>query len=442
VFLLVSTEVLAERLHKLYKGKLSIFPKVPIQSHEEFAIWYTPGVASPCREIAKDVDKVHEYTIKGNLVAVVSDGSRVLGLGNIGPEASLPVMEGKALLLKFLADVDAFPICLKASKASEIIETVLRLSPTFGGICLEDIDAPKCFEVLEALNHELDIPVIHDDQQGTAVVVLAALKNALKIVGKRLSDIRSVHLGAGAAGLSVARLLIASGADPSKMILVDSKGILYAGRPGMDRWKEELAGLTNGEGRTGGLKEAMEGADVVIGLSRPGPGVITKEMIESMADDPIVFALANPYPEISPEEALKAGARIVATGRSDFPNQVNNALATPAIFRALLDVRAKGAPIEVFLAAADVIAQYAEEKGLRKDFIVPNIGDEQLYAREASALVEVAVRKGIARLRVSPEEEYESVISRTRRLRKALRLMIESGLIAYAPVIKEAKEGI
>ncbi|MEM3692532.1 MAG: NADP-dependent malic enzyme [Candidatus Bathyarchaeia archaeon] len=436
-----SFDDLAERLHKLYRGKLSVIPKVPIQSHEEFAIWYTPGVASPCREIAKDPERVHEYTIKGNTVGVVSDGSRVLGLGDIGPEASLPVMEGKALLLKFLADIDAFPICLKASKPSEIIDTVVRLSPTFGGICLEDIDAPKCFEVLEALSHQLEIPIIHDDQHGTAVVVLAALKNALKIVGKRLSEIRTVHLGAGAAGLAVARLLIASGADPSKMILLDSKGILYSGRPEMDKWKRMLAEVTNKEGRTGGLKEAMKGADVVIGLSKPGPGVITKEMIESMAEDPIVFALANPYPEISPNEALKAGARIVATGRSDYPNQVNNALATPAVFRALLDVRAKGTNDEIFLSAAEVIAQYAEEKGLREDFIVPNIGDQELYAREASALVSVAVNTGIARLRVSPEEEYETVSSRLKRLREILRVMIEVGAIPYAPMLQESEEG-
>jgi len=413
----------ALELHARFKGKIEVMPKVPILEHKYFAIWYTPGVAEPARVISRGEEKVFDYTSKWNSVAVISDGSRVLGLGDVGPSAALPVMEGKALLFKVLGGVDAFPIVLNTKDPDEIVNVVKAISPTFGGINLEDISTPKCYYVYEQLSKQLTIPVFHDDRFGTAVVVLAGLMNALKIVGKKLSNVRITVVGAGAAGLAVADLLLHAGADPRKMLLVDSKGILYEGREHLDEWKTKYASITNPLKVKGGIAEALKDVDVAIALSRPGPGVITGNMVRSMASDPIVFALANPVPEILPEEAKEAGARIVATGRSDFPNQINNALGFPAIFRGMLDVRARYIDYDMMIAAANEIAKVAEEKGLEEDYIIPRIDEIELYPREAAAVAEAACRSGVARLKVSYSEELEvatSIISRTHKLLKVL----------------------
>ena len=397
----------ALRLHKKYRGKIEVIPKVPI-SEDLLAIWYTPGVAGPSKEIASNPLSVFDYTFRWNTVAVVSDGTRVLGLGDIGAKGALPVMEGKALLFKILGGVDAFPIVINSKNPDEIVLTVKNIAPTFGGINLEDISSPKCFYIYKKLSNELDIPVFHDDRFGTAVVVLAGLKNALKVVGKKLKNISIAIIGAGAAGLSVAELLINAGADSRKMYIVDSKGILYNGRPRMNEFKAKLARITNKERRSGKIMDAIKDSDVTIGLSRPGPGIITGEMIKKMADNPIVFALANPVPEIMPEEAKKAGARIVATGRSDYPNQVNNLLGFPAIFRGMLDVRATKINVGMMIAAADEIAKFAEEKGINENYIIPKPSEIELYPREAAAVAEAAVKTNVARLKISYSEELKN----------------------------------
>jgi len=424
---------LAEKWHRFYQGKLSVSLKVPVSSYQDFAVWYTPGVAEPCQKIVRNPESVYQYTNKANSVAVVTDGSRVLGLGNIGSAAGMPVMEGKALLFKYLGDVDAFPICLSTQEPDEIIQAVKWIAPGFGGVNIEDVDAPKCFYIAERLTEELDIPVFHDDQQGTAVVTLAGLLNALKLRGSKIGEVTFANLGAGAAGIAVAKLLIAAGADPGKMTLVDSKGILYKGRGSMDKWKEQMAEITNRERKTGGIEEAMKGADVVIGLSKPGPGVITEAMVRSMADDPIVFALANPWPEIYPDEARKAGARMIATGRSDFPNQINNSLGFPAIFRGLLDVGAKAVNTEMLLAAARELAACAEEKGLREDHIMPTMDEISVYAREAAAVADAAVRTGVARTKLTREEVRARAEERITKVQKLNRLMLIEGFIRPLP---------
>ena len=327
----------AMKLHPFYQGKVEVALKSPVRDVDDFSIWYTPGVAAPCKAIAANKDDVYKYTNKGNFVAVVSDGTRVLGLGDIGPEASMPVMEGKALLFKYLGGVDAFPICVDTKDPDELIKFVKMLQPSFGGINLEDIASPKCFYILDRLREECHIPVWHDDQQGTALVTLAGLINALKIVGKKIDQVKIVMNGAGAANLCTIRLFLAAGVDPGKVIMVDSKGTLHKGRTDLEKehpLKWEMCLKTNAAGVVGGTEEAMKGADVLIALSKPGPGTIKKEWVASMADKAIVFACANPNPEIWPWEAKEAGAAIVATGRSDFPNQVNNSLGFPAIFRA------------------------------------------------------------------------------------------------------------
>lgn len=426
-------DLLAEKWHRYYRGKLSVALKVPVSSYRDFAVWYTPGVAEPCRLIERTPEAAYLYTNKSNFVAVVTDGSRVLGLGNIGSAAGMPVMEGKALLFKYLGDVDAFPICLATQEPDEIVQAVKWIAPGFGGINVEDIDAPKCFDIVDRLTRELDIPVFHDDQQGTAVVTLAGLLNALELRGSKIGDVTFANLGAGAAGIAVARLLMAAGADAGKMALVDSRGILYKGRASMDRWKAEMAEITNREMRRGDAAEAMEGVDVVIGLSKPGPGVITKEMVRSMADDPIVFALANPTPEIYPEEAEKAGARIIATGRSDFPNQINNSLGFPAIFRGLLDVGARVVNTEMTLAAARELAACAKEKGLREDYIMPTMDEVSVYAREAAAVAQAAVRTGVARIKLSGEEVRARAEERISQVQRLNRLMLKDGLIRPLP---------
>jgi len=377
----------ALELHKKFRGKIEVVSKVPLKTMRDLSVYYTPGVAEPCKEIARDKNKVYDYTSKGNMVAVVTDGSRVLGLGNIGPEAGLPVYEGKAILFKEFGGVDAFPICLDTQDTEEIIKAVKQIAPVFGGINLEDIDAPKCFEIEERLKKELDIPVFHDDQHGTAIAVLAGLINALKIVGKKLPTVRITVSGAGAAGIAITKLLLNAGAK--NIIVCDTKGILYEGRDvGMNRWKDEIARMTNREKLKGELADAMKGADVFVGVS--APGIVSEEMISNMSKDAIVFALSNPKPEIDPEMAKKAGARIVATGRSDFPNQVNNVLVFPGIFRGVLDARAKEISEEMKLAAAYALAELVPKNKLSEDFILPNPLDKNVGKAVASAVTDIA----------------------------------------------------
>jgi malate dehydrogenase (oxaloacetate-decarboxylating) len=430
---------LAIKCHSFYKGKIQMTLKVPIRSYDDFAIWYTPGVAEPCKAIKENTDLVFEYTNRGNTVAVISDGSRVLGLGDIGPEAALPVMEGKALLFKYLGGIDAIPIVLGVKNPEEIIKTVKALEPSFGGINLEDIERPKCFYILERLRSELNIPVWHDDQQGTATVTLAALINALKIVDKRINDVVITLIGAGAANIAITRLLILAGADPGKIRLVDTKGVLYAEREDIDElkisdpWKYDLAVRTNRDRVIGGIPEALKGADVVIAMSKPGPGVIKKEWIQAMADDAIVFACANPVPEIWPWEAKEAGARIVATGRSDFPNQVNNSLAFPGIFRGVLDVRAKTITDEMCITAANELARTAEERGLSEDYIIPTMEDWEVYPRVATVVGMKAIELGLARVKMSKDELYEKAYNTIKNARKLINLMMKKGLIPPIP---------
>jgi len=430
---------LAMKYHSFYKGKIQMTLKAPVRSYYDFAIWYTPGVAEPCKAIKENTDLVFEYTNRGNTIAVINDGSRVLGLGDIGPEAALPVMEGKALLFKYLGGVDAIPIVLGVKDPEEIIKMVKALEPSFGGINLEDIERPKCFYILERLRKELNIPVWHDDQQGTATVTLAALINALKIVSKRLNDVVIALIGAGAANIANARLLILAGADPGKMRLVDTKGVLYAEREDVDElkindpWKYDLAVRTNRDRVIGGIPEALKGADVVIAMSKPGPGVIKKEWIQAMADDAIVFACANPIPEIWPWEAKEAGARIVATGRSDFPNQVNNSLAFPGIFRGVLDVRARTITDEMCIAAANELARVVEETGLSEDYIIPTMEDWEVYPRVATVVGMKAIELGLARIKMSKDELYEKAYNTIKNARELVNLMMKKGLILPIP---------
>ncbi|MGI6558326.1 MAG: NAD(P)-dependent malic enzyme [Limnochordia bacterium] len=422
----------ALKYHPLCKGKIETIPKCFIRSFDDFAIWYSPGVAAPCKAIQENKELVYEHTNKANTVAVVSDGTRVLGLGNIGPEAAMPVMEGKALLYKYLGGVDAVPICLDTEDPDEFINAVKLLQPSFGGINLEDIAQPKCFYILDRLRAEMEIPVWHDDQQGTAAVTLAALLNALKIVGKDLADAQITCVGAGAANICTARLLITAGANPKNLVMCDSKGALHPGRTELqEKQKEkwEMCLKTNGRGVTGGIEEAMEGADAVICLSRPGPGVIKKEWVRKMASDPIVFACANPVPEIWPWEAKEAGARIVATGRADFPNQVNNSVCFPGIFRGALDVRAKTITDEMCVAAAVELARCAEDKGLSEDYIIPNMDDWEVFPRQARAVGLKAIEQGVARIVRSGEELYEEAVAAIERARNAAALYAKHGFV-------------
>jgi malate dehydrogenase (oxaloacetate-decarboxylating) len=405
----------------------------------DFAIWYTPGVAAPCREIATHPDKVFAYTNKGNFVAIVSDGSRVLGLGDIGPHAALPVMEGKALLFKYLGGVDAFPLCLATKNPDEIVQACKWLEPTFGGINLEDIAKPKCFDVLERLRAEMDIPVWHDDQQGTAAVTLAGLTNALQVVGKAKEEVRIALIGAGAANIAVARVLMAAGFPPGHMIMVDSRGILHPGRSDLrtpdNRVKWHMCDISNREGRTGDAAEAMRGADVCIALSRSGPGVIPPQWVAAMAPEAIVFACANPVPEIWPWEARAAGARIVATGRSDFPNQVNNALGFPAIFRGVLDVAARKITDEMCMAAAAELARCAADKGLSEAYILPRMDEWEVFPRQAVAVGLKAIEQGVARITMGREELFAQVSRIIARAREETRVLMEAGVIAAAPSV-------
>ena len=425
----------AMRLHPFYRGKIEVIPKCRIRDFNDFAIWYTPGVAAPCKDIHADIEKAYEMTNKWNFVAVVSDGSRVLGLGDIGPEASLPVMEGKALLYKYLGGVDAFPICLDTRNPEEIIQAVKWIQPTFGGINLEDISHPKCFHILDTLRNEMEIPVWHDDQQGTACVTVAGLLNAVKIVGKKMEDIKVSLVGAGAANISIARLIITAGVRAENIIAVDSKGILHRDRGDREllktKYKEKwhLCETTNPEGIKGDIKESMEGADVVISCSKPGPGVIKKEWVERMAEDSIVFSEANPIPEIWPWEAKEGGARIVATGRSDFPNQVNNSLGFPGIFRGALDIRATKITDEMCIVAAQELAKIAEDKGINEDYIVPNMDQWEVFPREAVAVGSKGIEQGVARVKATPEERLKRAEEIIKKAREEVQLLMKESFI-------------
>jgi len=382
-------------LHRENRGKIQVVGKTKIKDMHDLTLVYTPGVAEPCKEIHKDASKVYEYTTKGNMIAVVTDGTAVLGLGDIGPKAALPVMEGKAALFKHFAGIDAFPICLDTKDPDKIVEAVTLIAPSFGGINLEDISAPRCFEIEDRLKKSLDIPVFHDDQHGTAIIVLASLINALKIVGKDIDKIKLVVNGAGASAIAVTKFLLSAGVQNA--ILCDSKGIIYQGRKeNMNPTKEEMAVITNQENIQGTLADALLNADVFLGLSVGG--VLKPEMVKTMAADAIIFAMANPVPEIMPEEAEKAGAKVVATGRSDFPNQINNSLCFPAIFKGALKVRASQINEKMKLAASYAIASIVSEKELNASYIVPNSFDPRVVERESEAVAKAAIESGVARI--------------------------------------------
>lgn len=383
-------------MHQEHKGKMEVISKVPLEDNADLSLAYSPGVAEPCLEIVKTPSTVYDYTIKGNLVAVVSDGTAVLGLGDIGPEASLPVMEGKALLLKRFANIDAFPICLDTKDVDEIVNIVKAISPTFGGINLEDISAPRCFEIEQRLREECNIPVFHDDQHGTAIVVGAGLLNAIKIVNKNIGDIKIAINGAGAAGIAIVKLLKEIGVE--HIVMCDSKGIIYKGRQeGMNSMKNDIAEITNQSRSKGTLKDALTGADVFIGVSVAN--VLTKDLIDSMAADPIVFAMANPTPEIMPDLAKEYGVRVIATGRSDYPNQVNNVLAFPGIFRGALNVRATDINDSMKLAATYAIASLIDEADLTEDYIIPNAFDSRITQAVADAVSRAAIESGVSLLK-------------------------------------------
>jgi malate dehydrogenase (oxaloacetate-decarboxylating) len=426
----------ALRLHAYYKGKIQTFPKCAVRGLEDFSVWYTPGVAAPCKAIQADPSSVYEYSNKGNLVAVVSDGTRVLGLGDIGPEAGLPVMEGKALLFKYLGGVDAVPLCLDTKDPEILVRTVRLLAPSFGAINLEDIAMPKCFRVLRELRQQCKIPVWHDDQQGTGTVLLAALINALKVVGKDIGQIRVAMIGMGAANVPTYRFLKASGADPAKVLACDLGGLLGRHRREYEERSEyeeqwRICLETNPAGLRGGIAEALRGADVCVAFS--AGGIIKAGWVAQMAKDAILFACANPVPEIWPWEAKEAGARIVATGRSDFPNQVNNSLVFPGIFRGVLDVRAQTITDEMAMAAAQELALCAQARGLREDSILPTMEEWQVPVRLAVATALKAQELGLAQLTRSREELQKSAEASVRQARDAMRLLMKEGLIAQPP---------
>jgi malate dehydrogenase (oxaloacetate-decarboxylating) len=428
---------ISSRMHRFYEGKMQVMPKCAITSPDDFAVWYTPGVAAPCREIQANPDKSFELTNRWNSVAVVTDGTRVLGLGDIGPEAAMPVMEGKAMLFKYLGGVDAFAICLKTKDPDEIVRVCELLEPTFGGINLEDIEKPKCFYVLEKARGKLQIPVWHDDQQGTATVILAGLINSFKIVGKKPRETLITLIGTGSANIRTAFVLTRWGVKPGNIIMVDTKGIVHKGRKDItkeeDPWKYELTQVTNGEGRTGDITEAFKGVDAVVAASKQGPGTIKPEWVKTMADDAVLFACANPVPEIWPWEAEAAGARIVATGRNDFPNQVNNSLGFPGIFRGVLDVKAKTITDDMCIAAAQELAQYAEERGIHEKDILPRMEEWEVFPREAVACALKSIEQGVARVKLSRQELYERASAIIRNARESTEQLMKHGLIKPPP---------
>ena len=382
------------RLHEEWKGKIEVIAKVPVKTKDDLSLAYTPGVAQPCLEIQKDVNKSYDLTRRHNLCAVITDGSAVLGLGDIGPEAGMPVMEGKCVLFKAFGDVDAFPLCVKTKDVDEFVQTVYNISGSFGGINLEDIAAPRCFEIERKLKEKCDVPIFHDDQHGTAIITLAGLLNALKVVGKKKEDVKIVTSGAGAAAISITKLLLSAGFKDITMC--DRKGAIYAGREGLNWVKEEMAQITNLSKKSGSLADMLVGADVFIGVS--APGTVTTEMVKTMAKDAIVFACANPTPEIFPDDAKAGGAAVVATGRSDFPNQINNVLAFPGVFRGAFDVRASDINEEMKMAAAEALASLISDEELSADYIIPKAFDPKVGPAVAKAVAEAAKKSGVARI--------------------------------------------
>jgi malate dehydrogenase (oxaloacetate-decarboxylating) len=421
-------------MHAFYKGKVEVMPKAAIRNLQDFNIWYTPGVAQACLDIEKDKEKAYELTSKWNYVAVVSDGTRVLGLGDIGGQAGMPVMEGKALIFKYLGGVDAFPICLSTKKVDDIIQVVKWIEPSFGGINLEDFSNPKCFEILDRLRAEMPIPVWHDDQQGTAAVSLAGTINALKFVGKKMREAKFTFVGTGAANTRTYYVLKTAGANPKNIIMTDSKGAIGTYREELKgTYKWAIAEETNPDNIEGELKNASKGSDIIIAASKPGPDTIKKDDIEVMASDPIVFACANPVPEIWPWDAEKAGAKVIATGRSDFPNQINNSLVFPAIFRGALDVRAKTISDEMCIASATALAKYAEDKGLTKDYIIPSMSEWEIYPLQAAETGVKAMEQGLARVKMSRDELYERAEYIIGRTQKIVKLLMEKSHILAPP---------
>ena len=384
------------RLHGEWKGKIEVVTRVPVENKDDLSLAYTPGVAQPCLEIQKDVNKSYELTRRWNMCLVVTDGSAVLGLGNIGPEAGMPVMEGKCVLVKAFGDVDAFPLCIKSNDVDEIVNTIYMISGSFGGVNLEDISAPRCFEIEKKLKEKCDIPIFHDDQHGTAIITLAGLTNALKVVGKKKEDVHVVMNGAGAAAISIARLLLTAGFK--NITLCDRKGAIFEGRPeGMNPVKDEMSKVTNLDKKAGSLADMLVGADVFIGVS--APGAVTTEMVKTMNKDAVVFACANPTPEIFPDDAKAGGAKVVSTGRSDFPNQINNVLAFPGIFRGAFDVRAKEINDEMKLAASEALANLITDEELSPEYIIPKAFDKRVGPAVAKAVAEAANRTGVARIK-------------------------------------------
>jgi len=432
----------APALHAFYQGKIETTLKCAVTSFDDFGIWYTPGVAAPCSEIHADPDKVFEYTNKANTIAVVSDGSRVLGLGNIGPCAGLPVMEGKALLFKYLGSVDAFPIVLDTQDTEEIIQAIKWIAPGFGGINLEDFANPKCFTILDRLRDELDIPVWHDDQQGTAAITLAAVINALKLVGKEMNEVTYAVIGSGAANIAFVRVLLRAGVPAGNVVLVDSRGILHNGREDLEAnqgdnpYKWTYACETNAEGRTGDAAVAIAGTDVLVAASKPGPDTIAKEWLAAMNKDAIAFIMANPIPEIWPWEAKEAGVRIVGTGRSDFPNQVNNSIGFPGIFRGTLDVFARTITDEMAIAAAYAIAKTAEDNGLHEEYIVPTMMETKVFINEAVAVGMKAIEQGIARRILTEDQLRQEAETKIRRAQQETTILMREGHIAPLPEVK------
>jgi malate dehydrogenase (oxaloacetate-decarboxylating) len=425
---------MAKKLHSFYKGKIEVIPKCRVKSLNDFSIWYSPGVAAVCTDIYKKQDLVYEYTNKGNSLAIISDGSRVLGLGDIGAQASMPVMEGKALLYKYLGGIDAYPICLGTRDEKEIIQTVKILQPSFGGVNLEDISQPKCFSILNTLRKECSIPIWHDDQQGTALVTLAGFINALKVVSKKAHKVKIAMIGAGAANVCIARLLILYGVNSKNVVMVDVNGTLHRERFDLKSCYEQwsLAIDTNGSDIRGGIKEAIINADVVIALSRPGPEVIKKEHISLMAKNPIVFACANPVPEIWPWQAKEAGAVVVATGRSDFPNQVNNSLGFPGVFRGILDVKATTITDTMCVTAACELASCVPDNKIKPDRILPTMDDWEIFPKVAAAIGVKAIKEKIAYRKLNYDEIYENAEKIIKRSRQVTETMMKKGYIKNA----------
>jgi malate dehydrogenase (oxaloacetate-decarboxylating) len=422
-----------------YGGKVEIVPKVPVRSLDDFSVWYTPGVAAVAKAIQKDTNMSFEYTNRWNTIAVLTDGSRVLGLGDIGPEASLPVMEGKALIYKYLGGVDAIPIPVRASTEDDLVRTAEALEPALGGINLEDIASPKCFGVLERLRESMKIPIWHDDQQGTAGVILAALYNALELTGRSLEKSKVVLFGSGAANIATAKLLIQAKAPAGEIILVDRAGVLHSEREDMDqlllknRWKYEMALKTNSSKVKGSLRDALKDADVLVAAATPGPDIVKKEDISIMSRNPITFLLSNPVPEMWPDEARDAGAAVVATGRSDFPNQVNNSVLFPAVFRGALDVRATTISDTMVIAAAKELARYSKDKGLSATNIIPSMVDWDVFPMIAATIGEQAQREGLARKAVTRSELLTKATTTMERSRKLSTLLIQKGIIPSPP---------